>query len=173
MNLFKWFCPCSSDDERGNEPRRATRPRDSQRVRHGAAPLIEPYMEETPYLPPPYSLFDPHPEDCLCAIHIHKPRPLRPIIVEAFQSEGCNSCPPTNTLLLSILTQADPNILVLDYHVTYWDHLGRKDPFGFPSADKYQQEYAQASGMSRLFTPKSSLMGLLVAQQIQQRNSKT
>jgi hypothetical protein len=116
-------------------------------------------MEDLPE-PPPYAVFDPHPEDCQCAIHVHKPRPNRPIIVEAFQSQGCNSCPPTNTLLLSLLTLADPNILVLDYHVTYWDHLGWKDPFGLAEADARQREYAEASGTSRVYTPQVIVNGI-------------
>jgi hypothetical protein len=120
---------------------------------------MEPGMGD-PSEPPPYAVFDPHPEDCQCAIHIHKPQPNRPIIVEAFQSQGCNSCPPTNTLLLSLLTLADPNILVLDYHVTYWDHLGWKDPFGIPEADARQREYAAASGTSRVYTPQVIVNGI-------------
>jgi hypothetical protein len=160
----KWLCCFDGDDD--EEPQRAQPTTEtSQRrrplhtpntTRWDAPPPAEPDAAE----PPPYAVFDPHPEDCQCAIHITKPKPNRPIIVEAFQSQGCNSCPPTNTLLLSLLTMADPNILVLDYHVTYWDHLGWKDTFGIPEADLHQREYANASGTTRVYTPQVVVNGI-------------
>ncbi|KIX97394.1 uncharacterized protein Z520_06846 [Fonsecaea multimorphosa CBS 102226] len=161
MNPMKWFSCCfDGDNDEDEQPQQPTlQTRQAPRTRWDAAPPVDPAQEEGPP-PPPYALFDPHPEDCECAIHIHKPRPQRPIVVEAFQSQGCNSCPPTNTLLLSLLTLADPNILVLDYHVTYWDHLGWPDPFGIREADAHQREYAQAGGTSRVYTPQVVVNGL-------------
>lgn len=159
MNPMKWFSCCFGDDDEGHQAPQTTQTRPAPRTQWDAPPPLDPEMEEPP-LPPPYALFDPHPEDCQCAIHIHKPQPNRPLVIEAFQSQGCNSCPPTNTLLLSLLTLADPNILVLDYHVTYWDHLGWKDPFGIPSADAHQREYAEASGTSRVYTPQVVVNGI-------------
>ncbi|OQV08930.1 hypothetical protein CLAIMM_13137 isoform 2 [Cladophialophora immunda] len=159
MNPMKWFLCCFDDNDEDEQPQQTPQTRQAPRTRWDAAPPVDPELEEPPP-PPPYALFDPHPEDCECAIHIHKPRPNRPIVVEAFQSQGCNSCPPTNTLLLSLLTLADPNILVLDYHVTYWDHLGWTDPLGIPEADAHQREYAQASGTSRVYTPQVVVNGV-------------
>ncbi|KAJ9605608.1 hypothetical protein H2200_010265 [Cladophialophora chaetospira] len=155
---MKWFSCCFGDEDESQPPQQTAQTREAPR-RWDAPPPLHPDMEE-PALPPPYAVFDPHPEDCQCAIHVTKPQPNRPIVVEAFQSQGCNSCPPTNTLLLSLLTLADPNILVLDYHVTYWDHLGWKDPFGLPEADARQREYAQASGTSRVYTPQVIVNGV-------------
>ncbi|KIW63442.1 hypothetical protein PV04_10277 [Phialophora macrospora] len=159
MNPMKWFSCCFGDGDEEQRPQQITQTQQAPRTRWDAPPPIDAGMEE-PDLPPPYAVFDPHPEDCDCAIHVHKPQPNRPIIVEAFQSQGCNSCPPTNTLLLSLLTLADPNILVLDYHVTYWDHLGWKDPFGTAEADAHQREYADASGTSRVYTPQVVVNGV-------------
>ncbi|KIW77247.1 hypothetical protein Z517_09693 [Fonsecaea pedrosoi CBS 271.37] len=157
-NFLRKFLCCFDDDE-DERPQQTPQTQQAPRTRWDAAPPIDP-EEEEPAAPPPYAIFDPHPEDCDCAIHIHKPKPNRPIIVEAFQSQGCNSCPPTNTLLLSLLTLGDPNILVLDYHVTYWDHLGWTDPFGTAGADERQREYAQAYGTSRVYTPQVVVNGV-------------
>lgn len=156
-----WLSCCFSGDDEGDQrdPPAQTQTQSIPRGRWDAAPPLGPEADEQ-QAPPPYSVFDPHPEDCRCAIHVSKPQPLRPIVVEAFQSQGCNSCPPTNTLLLSLLTLADPNILVLDYHVTYWDHLGWKDTFGLGSADAYQREYARAAGTSRVYTPQVVVNGI-------------
>ncbi len=155
---MKWLSCCFEGDDQDERPQQPAQIREAPRRWDGPPPL-NPDMEDMPE-PPPYAVFDPHPEDCRCAVHVSKPQPNRPIIVEAFQSQGCNSCPPTNQLLLSLLTLADPNILVLDYHVTYWDHLGWKDPFGFPEADARQREYAAASGTSRVYTPQVIVNGI-------------
>ena len=160
-----WLSCCFGDDDEQPQPQTTQTQTQTQtqpppaRQRWDAPPPLHPDME-TPIEPPPYAVFDPHPEDCMCAIHVTKPQPNRPIVVEAFQSQGCNSCPPTNTLLLSLLTLADPNILVLDYHVTYWDHLGWKDPFGIAEADARQREYAAAVGSSRVYTPQVIVNGV-------------
>lgn len=57
------------------------------------------------------------------------------------------------------MAQKDPNILILDYHVTYWDYLGWKDPFGVREADSYQREYANARGTTRVYTPQVIVNG--------------
>lgn len=83
-----------------------------------------------------------------------------PTVIEVFQSQGCNSCPPTNSLLLSKMAQEDPDALILDYHVTYWDYLGWRDPFGVREADEHQRQYAHARGTSRVYTPQVVVNGL-------------
>ncbi|KIX05182.1 uncharacterized protein Z518_06054 [Rhinocladiella mackenziei CBS 650.93] len=159
MGWFLRLVSCDDgDDDREPEPMVTTR--EAQRSHWDAAPPLPLNPEDDLPPPPPYAVFDPHPDDCQCAIHVHKPHPNRPIVVEAFQSQGCSSCPPTNTYLLSLLTQADPNILVLDYHVTYWDHLGWKDIFGLKEADVYQREYAEAKGTTRVYTPQVVVNGI-------------
>lgn len=91
---------------------------------------------------------------------VNQPRG-HPTIIEVFQSQGCNSCPPANLLLLSRMAQEDPDLLILDYHVTYWDYLGWKDPFGIREADDYQRQYAHARGTSRVYTPQVIVNGLV------------
>jgi hypothetical protein len=115
---------------------------------------------DPPDIPPPsYTRFDPHPPGCNCPIHIN--RVSRPTIIELFQSQGCNSCPPTNNNFRSVLTNSeDPNLLVLDYHVTYWDHLGWKDVFGKDEFNERQWDYARRRGDTRAYTPQVVVNGV-------------
>ena len=75
-------------------------------------------------------------------------------VVELFQSQGCSSCPPSNSNVLRLID--DPNILVLTYNVTYWDRLGWKDTFGKSSFDQRQWEYARKMQRKNVFTPQVS-----------------
>ncbi len=46
-------------------------------------------------------------------------------VIELFTSEGCSSCPPADKLLEKIDKEyAGKNVLVLSYHVDYWNKLG-------------------------------------------------
>ena len=73
-------------------------------------------------------------------------------VVELFQSQGCSSCPPTNSNIIQL--SQDPNYLVLTYEVTYWDYLGWKDTFGNSAFDRRQWDYAKAMNNSRVYTPQ-------------------
>ena len=75
-----------------------------------------------------------------------------PTVVELFQSQGCSSCPPTNASVLQLLDQ--PNLLILTYHVTYWDRLGWKDTFGKSAFDQRQWDYARALQRKTVYTPQ-------------------
>ncbi len=74
------------------------------------------------------------------------------LVVELFQSQGCSSCPPANDNLLKLVH--DPNLLVLTYDVTYWDHLGWKYTFGNTDFDRRQWAYARALQRKNVFTPQ-------------------
>lgn len=65
-----------------------------------------------------------------------------PVVVELFQSQGCSSCPPANENILALVDR--PDLLVLSFGVTYWDHLGWKDTFA--SRENTQRQYAYANG---------------------------
>lgn len=75
-----------------------------------------------------------------------------PTVIELFQSQGCSSCPATNSHVLKLAE--DPNMLILTYHVTYWDRLGWKDTFGDSVFDQRQWEYAKALQRKNIFTPQ-------------------
>jgi hypothetical protein len=111
--------------------------------------------------PPSYAIFDPHPPDCACPIHIHRTHPIRPTIIESFQSQGSAASASATPYLLSLLADPspDPNVLVLDYHVTYHDHLGWEDTAGNKAYDERQWDYARAMGRQEVRTPQVVVNG--------------
>lgn len=75
------------------------------------------------------------------------------IVVELFTSQSCSSCPPADALLAE-LSRARPDILALDFHVTYWDRLGWKDPYSLPQATERQRRYSALWGRDAVYTPQ-------------------
>ena len=82
-------------------------------------------------------------------------------VVELFTSEGCSSCPPADRLLARLSERRMENVFLLAYHVTYWDYLGWRDPFGHKSFDERQRRYAQVLG-ERTYTPQMIVNGSAV-----------
>jgi len=69
----------------------------------------------------------------------------RPVVVELFTSQGCNSCPPANAFL-NELSKQRRDVIALAFHVTYWDRLGWKDPFSLEAATQRQAIYGRRFG---------------------------
>jgi hypothetical protein len=78
-------------------------------------------------------------------------------LVELFTSQGCSSCPPADALVGRL--SADSSVLVLSYHITYWDDLGWKDPFSSSVSTDRQYAYAQALQERSVFTPQLLVNG--------------
>ena len=79
-------------------------------------------------------------------------------VIELFTSQGCSSCPPADALLTNLAAH-DPALLPLDFHVTYWDRLGWKDPYSLPEATARQRRYAQQWRLDTVYTPQMVVGG--------------
>ena len=77
-------------------------------------------------------------------------------VLELFTSQGCSSCPPADRLLESYLSKE--NVIVLSFHVDYWNHLGWKDPFSSKEYTKRQYDYASALHAD-VYTPQLVING--------------
>jgi hypothetical protein len=80
-----------------------------------------------------------------------------PAVIELYQSQGCSSCPPALAVLDSIANR--PDVLALNFAVTYWDQLGWKDIYAQPAFTARQWDYAHAQGRGRVQTPQLIVNG--------------
>jgi hypothetical protein len=83
-------------------------------------------------------------------------------LLELFTSEGCSSCPPAEKLLTEIAADAHRGgrrVFVMELHVDYWNHLGWKDPFSSRAFSERQEKYAEALGISQIYTPQLVVNG--------------
>jgi hypothetical protein len=80
-----------------------------------------------------------------------------PIVVELFTSQGCVSCPPADAFLAELAQRRD--VLVLSFHVDYWDYIGWKDPFANRAYTLRQREYARSLAERYVYTPQMIING--------------
>ncbi|KAK4342030.1 hypothetical protein RND71_037846 [Anisodus tanguticus] len=85
-----------------------------------------------------------------------------PVVVELFSSQGCATSPEAE-LLFSRIGRGDFNlempVILLSYHVDYWDYMGWKDPFGSTLWTVKQKAYVEALNLDTMFTPQVVVQG--------------
>jgi hypothetical protein len=81
-------------------------------------------------------------------------------LIELFTSEGCSSCPAADEALEEIQKKySDKNVLILGYHVDYWDNLGWKDIFSDASFSQRQEYYSNIFRLNNIYTPQAVVNG--------------
>lgn len=83
--------------------------------------------------------------------------PTSPVLVELFTSQGCSSCPPADAL--AGVLRARDDVVVLSYHVNYWDYIGWQDPFATEETTARQHAYARAMQQRSVYTPQMVIGG--------------
>ncbi len=83
---------------------------------------------------------------------------VRPVVVEVYTSQGCNSCLSANTLAGKLASK--PGVLVLSFGVTYWDMFGWKDTLANEDNTKRQKAYAAALRRGGVYTPQMVIDGV-------------
>jgi len=78
-------------------------------------------------------------------------------VIELFTSQGCSSCPPADAALGELVAQGD--MVVLSYHVDYWNYLGWTDTLSSKENTERQYGYAKSLGRSGVYTPQVVING--------------
>ena len=82
------------------------------------------------------------------------------MVLELFTSQGCSSCPPADRLLEEIKDNPKyPQVIILSYHVDYWNSIGWKDPFSKSEFSEKQRRYGEKFNNSSVYTPQLVING--------------
>jgi hypothetical protein len=82
----------------------------------------------------------------------------RPVVVELYTSQGCDSCPPADALLGQLAARKD--VIALSLPITYWDMLGWKDTLASDACTRRQKSYAQVMKRGGVYTPQMVIDGI-------------
>ena len=82
-------------------------------------------------------------------------------VVELFTSQGCNACPPADALLMDLAAiEESDNLIVLGFHVNYWDYLGWADTFADENTTERQRAYMEPFSLRSVYTPQIVVDGV-------------
>jgi hypothetical protein len=87
-----------------------------------------------------------HAAGCATAAPTH-----RVAVLELYTSEGCSSCPPADRWLRALGPRDD--LVLVAFHVDYWDRLGWRDPWSDPRFSARQHWRAGRTGARVVYTP--------------------
>ncbi|HEX9448087.1 MAG TPA: DUF1223 domain-containing protein [Dongiaceae bacterium] len=80
-----------------------------------------------------------------------------PVVLELFTAEGCASCLPAEANVGQWAVRR--SVLVLAYHVDYWDYIGWRDSKADPAFVQRQLGYVTAFGGNMVYTPQLVVAG--------------
>lgn len=84
----------------------------------------------------------------------------RVALLELYTSEGCNSCPPADAWVSGLSAQLVPQkLVVLAFHVDYWNYLGWPDRFSQARFTQRQQASVRYNALRTAYTPQLLLNG--------------
>ncbi|HXL98983.1 MAG TPA: DUF1223 domain-containing protein [Rhizomicrobium sp.] len=77
----------------------------------------------------------------------------RPVVIELFTSQGCDSCPPADAILGQIAATRH-DVLAMSLPVTYWDILGWRDTLASDANTRRQKAYSDTMKRGGIYTPQ-------------------
>jgi hypothetical protein len=80
-------------------------------------------------------------------------------VLELFTSQGCDTCPPADTVLASYAER--PDVIAISLPVDIWDYLGWKDTLASDKNSERQKAYAKARGDGAIYTPQVVVNGMV------------
>ena len=85
----------------------------------------------------------------------------RVALLELYTSEGCDSCPPADRWVSRLPAKGltPERVVVLAFHVDYWDRLGWTDRFGQARFTQRQRELNDRNRARVVYTPQLVLNG--------------
>lgn len=77
-------------------------------------------------------------------------------VIELYTSEGCDSCPSADRWVSELPARgfSAERVIVLGFHVDYWDYLGWKDPFAQRRFSERQRATNARNGSRVVYTPQ-------------------
>jgi hypothetical protein len=80
----------------------------------------------------------------------------RVALLELYTSEGCDSCPPTDRWVSGLPDRGFDleRLVVLGFHVDYWNYLGWPDPFAQKKFSERQHASTTRNGARVVYTPQ-------------------